>query len=255
MATTWTLSIDWQRTGAFTNLNDDITDDVISANWFVGFRKPYQDAADDTMLKIVLNNADRRFSPENSNSPLFGYIAPFRPVRVQSFDGTSTRTHFSGWIETIEPMVNQYGERQVTIICAGAMLFFKNVDTNIALQENKHTDEIIDVLLDEVRIPPSLEDDTTTGLQSAILDYPGCNLDEIVLPDVRMPRTLQEGRTTLPYAADNWVKQGGNPDEPRKRFNAYKAIQDVTAAERGRFFFNRQGQAEFWNRQPKVTSS
>ncbi|MGJ3238851.1 MAG: hypothetical protein ACFE0Q_09115 [Anaerolineae bacterium] len=75
MTTTWTLSIDWERTGTFDGTHDNITAYVMSANWFVGFRKPYQDAADDTMLKPALNNANRRFSPENSNSSLFGRLA------------------------------------------------------------------------------------------------------------------------------------------------------------------------------------
>lgn len=248
MTTTWTIAIDWERTGTFDGTYDDVTDLVISANWFLGMRKPYADVADDSMLKLVLNNSDRRFSPENSNSALFGWLAPFRPIRIQSNNGTTIRTHYSGWVESIEPGVNQYGERRVTITCAGAMLFFENIETNIELQENKRTSEIIDVLLDEVRIPPSLEDDTTTGKQSAILDYPGANLDEIVLPDVQLPRSLQDGRTRLPYAADNWTRQPNSPDAPRQRFNVYHAIKDVTAAERGRFFFNRDGEAVFWNR-------
>ena len=31
-------------------------------------------------------------------------------------------------------------------------------------------------------------------------------------------------------------------------FDVYRAIGDVTAAERGRFFFDREGKAVFWNR-------
>jgi hypothetical protein len=60
MTTTWTLAIDWDRNNNFTNE----TARVISANWFLGMRKPYQDTADNSMLALVLNNSDRRYSPE-----------------------------------------------------------------------------------------------------------------------------------------------------------------------------------------------
>jgi hypothetical protein len=92
MPTTWTLAIDWDRNNNFTNE----TARVISANWFLGMRKPYQDTADNSMLALVLNNSDRRYSPEQgalladgiTSNPLQGKVRAFKPVRVSSFDGT-----------------------------------------------------------------------------------------------------------------------------------------------------------------------
>lgn len=169
MATTWTIEIDWERTGNFTGTYDDVTDRIMDANWFLGFRKPYEDVDNDSVLNLVLNNSDKRYSPENSGSPLSGYLVPFRPVRVQSNDGTTTRTHYTGWIEKIEPSVNQYGERQVKITCAGPMQFFKGAETNIEIQENKRTDEIIDVLLSAVQLPPALVGKAIIGLSASKL--------------------------------------------------------------------------------------
>jgi len=200
MATTWTIAIDWSRKGNFDGANDNVTTRVISANWFIGMRKPYQDIADDSMLELTLDNSDKRFSPENGGSPLAGYLAPFRPVRVQSDDGTTTRTHYFGWIESIEPQPNQYGERQVKITCAGPMQFFKAVETSVAIQENKRTDEIIEVLLDEVPMPPRL-------VVSAIVGDATNPVGTATVPDVKIARDLQEGKTVLAIAADNWVRQ------------------------------------------------
>lgn len=258
MPTTWTIAIDWSRSGDFNGTNDDVTSRVISANWFLGMRKPYQDIADDSMLELVLDNSDKRFSPENGSSRITGYLAPFRPVRVQSNDGTTTRTHYFGWIESIEPQPNQYGEQQVKITCAGPMQFFKAVETDVEIQENKRTDEIIDVLLDEVPIPPILVD-------SAIVGDADGTVGTATVRRVKIEREpafgssvdtvlAQEGQAVLTIAGDNWIRQSPDNDESRPQtFNVYHAIKDVAAAERGRFFFNREGQAVFWNRHQLLT--
>ena len=98
MTTSWTIAIDWDRDGEFDGQDDDLTSYAISAAWFLGERTPYQDTADNSTLSLVLNNSDRRFSPENANSPLAGKLTPFKPVRIQSDDGTTPepRTHWMG---------------------------------------------------------------------------------------------------------------------------------------------------------------
>ena len=55
---------------------------------------------------------------------------------------------------------------------------------------------------------------------------------------------LRRGEAKLLYLADS--SAGGKNN--RQPFNVYQAIQDTTAAERGRFLFDRSGQAVFWNR-------
>jgi hypothetical protein len=90
MATTWTISIDWARNGNYTDTYDDVTSRTISCDWFLGTRKAYQDNADNSNLELILDNTDKCYSPENGISPLYGSVVPFRPVRVQSNDGTHT---------------------------------------------------------------------------------------------------------------------------------------------------------------------
>ena len=107
----------------------------------------------DAQLRLVLRNDDRRFTPENSAGPLSGKLAPLRPVKVESHDGTTTRRHFSGWVQSIHPAANQNGERKATIRVAGAMQFLKATETKIELQENQRSDQIIDALIQEVIFP------------------------------------------------------------------------------------------------------
>ena len=78
------------------------------------------------------------------------------PVKIESNDGTTTRTHWSGWLATILPVGGKYGNRQVDIIAHGAMQFLKATETKIELQENQRSDQIIDALIQEVIFPPAL---------------------------------------------------------------------------------------------------
>ena len=113
-------------------------------------QRPYQLTADGSTLMMRLNNEDKRLSLENSAGPLSGKLAPLRPMKVESNDGTTTRTHWSGWIAMILPVGGKYGNRQVDIIAHGAMQFLKATETKIELQENQRSDQIIDTLIQRV---------------------------------------------------------------------------------------------------------
>src|SRR5436190_14172646 len=103
MTTTWSILIDWDRNGNFTDVNDDLGNRIIEAQWFLGQQTAYDHVADGVILNLVLNNYDKRFSPEYSSSVLYGKVVPFRPIKIQSNDGTTTRTHWVGWMQSIQP--------------------------------------------------------------------------------------------------------------------------------------------------------
>ncbi len=226
---------------------DNLTAYVKESDLVLGMRQAYQDVASKATCDVTINNVDKTFSPENTSSPLSGYIAPYRPVQIQSVvdNGTPT-THFTGWVETLQPDVNQYGKREVTIKSAGPMLYFvdADTDTDIELQENKLTSEIIETLLQQALFPPALSFAT-------VIDAEGYNrLDiETWIADYFLDYSIQTGKTQLAYVADNWIQRGGSASKDGEdTFSVYRAIQDVTMAERGRFFFDRDGVATFWNR-------
>jgi hypothetical protein len=229
--------------GNIADLYDNVTDQVMDAEWFLGIHAPYQDDADDSILRLKLDNSDRLYSPEYVSTPLAGSLMPYRPVTVRSSDGVDVRSHWTGWVESIQPKVGKFSARDVEIKAAGAMLFFEDVETRIPVLENRRTDEILADLLNEVQIAPPLH-------QSMLLDTPGyAELDVTTfLPDPIIPNALNPGQTTLAYAADNWVQPLAPGETQGRSFNVYRAIKDVVAAERGRFFFDRDGKATFWDR-------
>ncbi len=239
MTTTWTISIDWNRDGTYT----DETSKVMSAQWFLGFQQPYMGVGNDAQLTLTMRNTDKRFTPEYSSSPLYGSLVPLRPVKIESNDGTTTRRHFTGWIQTIQPTVNKNGERIAKIFVMGAMQFLKATETKIELQENQRTDQIIDTLIKEVIFPPALTEAWVVGDSNFSLIG-----ESTYLADLTAYSEFEEGQMTLNMAGDNWVKQGGYSDQSKDTFDVYRGIKDITAAERGKFFFDREGKAVFWSR-------
>ena len=244
MATTWAIAIDWDRDGEFSG-DDIVAERAVWVNWFLGFREPYKDIAQNSMLGLVLDNRDRHVSPENEDTanPLAGKIQPLRPVRVTSNDGTTTRTHWSGWVESVHPAANKYGERVVKILCTGGLQFLSSTETKIELQENQRSDAIIGALVNEVIFPPALSDAWVIGDP----DYSKLG-ESTTLANLEAYSNYEEGILTVQTAGDNWVRQGGYSDQLKDTFDVYRGIRDITAAERGKFFFDREGKAVFWNR-------
>jgi hypothetical protein len=76
-----------------------------------------------------------RISSIRLYSALYGNLVPFRLVKIESNDGTTTRTHWVGRIETIQPMVNANGQRSTVIIASGITHLYAAAESRLALQE------------------------------------------------------------------------------------------------------------------------
>lgn len=230
---TWTIYVDWNNDGDYSDSNENITSYVMDASWKIGMSRPYQEFADETRLTLVLTNSDKRFSPEYSSSPLYGNLKPQRRVKIDASYGGSAVTMYTGWIETIapEPMTN--GSLTCTITAVGAKQFLERTLFESPLLENVLADEAISAILQSVQIPPSVN-------RAWILGRPGNGELESTtyLADLTQVADLEFGSDTLPYVGDGW-------DDGIK---AVDAIQSLVMAERGKFFYDRSGLAVFWNR-------
>ena len=56
MTTRWTIGIDWDRDGSYT----DETARVDSAKWMLGFQQAYMDVGNDAQLRLLMRNEDKR---------------------------------------------------------------------------------------------------------------------------------------------------------------------------------------------------
>jgi hypothetical protein len=248
---TWKVLVDWDRDGDFSETNEDITSYVQQMTFNCGFRQAFQDTADEMRATFTLWNDDQRFSPEFSGGPLYGIDWLLRPVKVLAVlpvvdnsgnpvvDGMGNpvvveRVMWRGWTDPIQPAWNVRGTKIAILSATGPRRFLTGTKVFIPVQENKRSDEIIRVVLDKVKVPPAVangpwalgvpgysEIGITTYLQSQGLSY-----------------SLEQGRQTFEYAADTW----------EDGITALDAIDRTVKAERGRFYFNREGRAVFWNR-------
>ena len=86
MATSkYTVSIDWNNNGVWTDAGDDITARVLSLEWSRGRDYASQLTGRSTAgsLMIRLDNRSGDYSSFNAASPLAGNILPGRKVRIQ----------------------------------------------------------------------------------------------------------------------------------------------------------------------------
>lgn len=247
---TWQYLVDWNADGDFTDYLEDITLWVKSASWQIGMHDVDQRLGDETRLTLTLKNEDGRFSPENASSPYYGNLLPQRRVKiVATVDGAET-TMYLGFIDKIAP--EALDGKTCIISVSGAKQYIQNQVVRLPLLENVTTGYVIEQILEQMHLPPSMSGDAW------ILGVSGSSELGVTtyLADLSVAFDLDTGLTTLPYVGDNW---GDNRDgysttyDWVEDFRGYDAIRDVVEAERGKFFFSRAGVATFWQRDHLIT--
>lgn len=82
------VQVDWAKNGTFSETGIDNVTDLVRPKhgaMVVEYGRDQSTALAPTVAgrgSLVLTNRDRRFSPRNSSSPLYGLVKPARPVRI-----------------------------------------------------------------------------------------------------------------------------------------------------------------------------
>lgn len=84
MTTTFTVELDTDKDGTFDAAVDNITAYVIELSTNSGFGHEMAHTANVGQCFLVVNNADRRFSPAYTAGPLYGKLLPYLPVRIRA---------------------------------------------------------------------------------------------------------------------------------------------------------------------------
>ncbi|MDA1347622.1 MAG: hypothetical protein O3A47_01960 [Chloroflexi bacterium] len=87
----WTVQVDWNGDGDFSDANEDVTSDVLGLT-LEHFRDLSTGHVEAARLELELRNDDHRYSPPNGSSPLSGDLKPGRGVWVRAaypYDGFS----------------------------------------------------------------------------------------------------------------------------------------------------------------------
>ncbi len=232
--TSYAFHIDWDNDGDFGDAREDISGYVQEAEWQIGYAEAYAPAAAPGWLRLTVDNADRRFSPGCTSSPLYGALLPMRYVRVQATHAGHTYTMFRGYLWQIEPKAGAKGTRCARLYCVDALALLAEYPLALALQRDKRADQIIDAIVQAVAWPPALSGYWVLGVVGHMA------LGETTrLGGARVYRDFETGRETFAHAGDTWFAE---------ITTALDAIRDTCSSEYGRFHFTRMGKARFLDR-------
>lgn len=168
----FTVLVDWNRDGDYGDTGEDVTDLVMrsQAPVSVGYGRDQSTALAPTVSghgSFTLNNQDKRFSPRNTASPLFGKIKPARPVKIirtltdtqdvysdeysdffGGAGGTTETVLFIGHTDD-SPINPDVDSKTVTLSLVDSLADFRGQTISTALYAGKRTGEAIDIILDQ----------------------------------------------------------------------------------------------------------
>jgi hypothetical protein len=161
MAATYQLSVDWRGNG-FGGPDDDVTARTLEQRTPVtvkyGRTLARQFAPTDPgELNFELNNISRDYSPENTSSPIAGFVAPGRPVQFQATVGGIVTMLYTGYLDDfdIRPGLN---DRSVPATCIDALGRLRGVTVTTALWQGIRTGTAVGLVLDAVGWPADMRD-------------------------------------------------------------------------------------------------
>ena len=102
-------------------------------------------------LDVELDNTDDRFTPNNVDSTLYGYIKPRVPIRIETIIGTSFRL-FTGYIKNFHPDIKS---KICSLECYDNQVLLNNKEANGIVYEDNRTDELLTVLATLAELDPA----------------------------------------------------------------------------------------------------
>ena len=220
MSITYSIAIDYADDGTFTELGD-----ILSIAWHLGLPAPYTHIAEVSSASITVRNQSRDFSPEVTTD-IVG-----KRIRIQSDDGTTTRTHFIGFIKEVRPQTGNQGKRLIEIVAVGRDYELTQHRVRLPFQTNVSASSAIEDIIGQI----DWRYDILNGMCIIGRDSIGSS---DIFPTERISQTIETGLSNFAFIADNWADG----------LNADRAINELAEGEGGRFFFDREGRAVFHNR-------
>ena len=174
MAGSYTLLVDWNDDGDFTDAHDDVTSATLNITWERGrnYASALLGRSVAGKLEATLVNTDGKYSPSNTSSALTGSILPGRSVQVQAGSGSFPYTfpiafnggiRWQGKLERIVPAPATAGVKTCTLTAFGTLGYLNQFETQLASQTNRRTDQAIGDILDDVGWTEAADRDLDTG--------------------------------------------------------------------------------------------
>ena len=147
MTITYQIAIDNNDDGTF-SVDEGISASVLRAEWELGLPSAESVLSQTARAIITVDNSVGAFSPERTHTLIGKYM------RIQSDDGTISRTLFTGAIDRIVPIAGQTTEGgqppQADIIVLGRERELAQETVSLPLQTDVRSDTVIQQILDSV---------------------------------------------------------------------------------------------------------
>ena len=174
MPGSYTLLVDWNNDGDFTDANDDISGDTLSLSWSRGrdYASALQGRSVAGKLTATLINTEGKYSPSNTSSALTGNILPGRSIKLQAGSGSFPYTfpvafndgvRWQGKLDRIKPAPAAVGRKTATLTAFGTLGYLNQFETQLASQTNRRTDQAVGDILDDVGWTSADDRDLDTG--------------------------------------------------------------------------------------------
>ncbi|GIE30182.1 hypothetical protein Ait01nite_032270 [Actinoplanes italicus] len=196
MPAAYRLLIDWLANGFADTAVDDVTARTLDQRQPLTFRYGRDQARQFSPTSpgeagFMLDNRSRDYSPENTSSPVAGFVTPGRPVKFQATSGATTTVLYTGYLDDFEikPGIN---DRAVPATCMDALGRMRGVQVTTPLYQAIKTGEAIGYLLDAIGWPADARD-----LDAGVSVLPFWWLDDTDAFDALMQLADSEGPAAL----------------------------------------------------------
>jgi hypothetical protein len=212
----------------------DITPDVMSAIWQSGFLSPVASGlAPEGVCEVMVENGDKRYSPENVNSDLHDYLRPGKRLFVQMYDANDTRWRplWTGRIDSYAPDPFELATRTMRIHAFQGIQGMQEIDLpTLDIDEGPTGLVLAEVLVKAPWVSPSVSDMSfRSGMSIMGVNTYLADVNDIV-------GTLETGDVMLSEVNDRLAQ------------NMQSAFARIAEHELGYIWVNRRGELEFRNR-------
>jgi len=166
---TYVLAVDWNNDGDFSDSGEDITARTMGLEWRRGndYASQLVGKAVAGTLNATLNNVSGDYSTFNASSALYGNLLPGRKVKLTGNDGSTTRTLWQGFVDSIEPIPSVAGANLARLRAIGPLGYLNKFEVSTAMFASKYAGELIGEVLDVAGW-----DDDDRDLDTGIVEFP-----------------------------------------------------------------------------------
>ena len=124
---------------------DELTRLTLGTSWKIGKQSIEEPLPYEGTLEVNLNNNDKRYSPNNINSPLYGYFKQNRKVvlQIKNMVTGEWSNMWAGWLENFQASVGRTSDRQATITGRQGIYRFREGDFSVVVEQNKTFTDIV----------------------------------------------------------------------------------------------------------------